>query len=116
MILDHPKPVLGVLTLILPGPDRQRSHSLYQYRITYRNADPVEPGCVMTWDVTGGRYPYQIAVERTGGGDVRWHCSCADAVYRGEDDPNHRCKHVQGLIDAIPVIGAPVRQVSAMAA
>jgi hypothetical protein len=116
MILNQPKPVLGLLTLVLPGTDRHRSHSLYQYRITYRNPDPVEPGCVMTWDVAGGRHPYQIAVERTDGGDVRWHCSCADAVYRGEDNPNHTCKHVKGLIETIPTIGTPVRQVSAMAA
>ena len=118
MILNQPKPrpVLGLLTLILPGPDRRRSHSLYQYRITYRNPNPDEPGCVMTWDVAGGRQPYQIAVERTAAGGIRWHCSCADAVYRGEDDPNHCCKHVTGLIETIPTVGPPVRQVSAAAA
>lgn len=118
MILNHPKPrpVLGLLTLILPGPDRRRSHSLYQYRITYRNPNADEPGCVMTWDVDGGRQAYQIAAERIAGGGVRWHCSCADAVYRGEDDPNHCCKHVRGLIETIPTIGTPVRQVTAAAA
>ena len=27
---------------------------------------------------------------------MRWHCSCADAVYRGESRA-HQCKHVRGL-------------------
>jgi len=112
----RPQPVLGLLTLILPGPDRRRTHSLYQYRITYRNPDPDETGCVMTWDVTGGRLPYQVAAERTADGGLRWHCSCADAVYRGEDNPDHCCKHVKGLLETIPTTGTPVRRVSALAA
>jgi hypothetical protein len=118
MVLSQPKtqPVLGMMMLILPGPDRRRSHSLYQYRVTYRSTDPDERGCIMTWDVTGGRLPYQVAVERTVGGELRWHCSCADAVYRGEDNPNHLCKHVAGLIETIPTIGTPVRREMARAA
>jgi hypothetical protein len=85
---------------------------MYQYRVTYRNPAPDEAGCVMTWEVSGGRLPYQIALERTGHGDLLWHCSCADAVYRGEDDPAHVCKHVRGLIDTLPV-APPVRKAMA---
>jgi hypothetical protein len=84
---------------------------MYQYRVTYRNPTPGESGCVMTWEVSGGRLPYQIALERTADG-LLWHCSCADAVYRGEDDPAHVCKHVRGLIDTLPV-APPVRKAMA---
>ncbi len=66
----------------------------------------MESGCVMTWEVSGGRLPYQVALERTASGKLRWHCSCADAVYRGEDDPSHACKHVQGLMDCLPEVPA----------
>lgn len=48
------------------------------------------------WDVIGGREVYQIVLERTEDGRLRWHCTCADAVYRGERSA-HRCKHVRGL-------------------
>jgi hypothetical protein len=112
----HPKPSLAVITLILPGPDRKRTLSLYHYRITYRNPDPTEPGCLMTWEVTGGREPYQISVEQTAGGEHLWHCSCADAVYRGEEDHEHVCKHVRGLTDTLPTLGTPVRRIPATAA
>ena len=107
--LTQPRPGYGALMLTLPGPDRKRSLALYRYRVTYRNPTPAEPGCVMTWDVTGGRHPYQVALERTAGDRLRWHCSCADAVYRGEDDPAHVCKHVRGLVDTLPV-APPVRK------
>src|SRR5438270_1016976 len=96
------KPSLALITLVLPGPDRKRSQSLYHYRITYRNPEPVEPGCLMTWEVSGGREPYQVSLEHTPAGEFRWHCSCADAVYRGEDHPEHMCKHVRGLIEMLP--------------
>jgi hypothetical protein len=86
----------------LPGPDRKRTPAAYLYRVVYRAPDAKEPGCVMAWEVAGGRLPYQIALERTAAGRLVWHCSCADAVYRGEDDPKHRCKHVQGLADCLP--------------
>ena len=109
MKLAQPRPCHGMLIVTLPGPDRRRSLAMYQYRVTYRNPTPGEPGCVMTWEVSGGRLPYQIAVERTAGDDLRWHCSCADAVYRGEDNPEHVCKHVRGLIDTLPV-APPVRK------
>ncbi len=80
----------------LPGPTRKRALSPYCYRLTYRNPDPGGRGCVLLWDVYGGRDTYQIALEREPAGGLRWHCTCADAVYRGEDAP-HVCKHVRGL-------------------
>jgi hypothetical protein len=82
---------------------------MYQYRVTYRNPSPGETGCVMTWEVSGGRLPYQVALERTSSNDLIWHCTCADATYRGEEDLNHVCKHVRGLIDTLPV-APPVRK------
>ena len=81
----------------LPGPTRKRTHSPYCFRLTYRNADPREPGCALVWEVHGGRMTYQIAVEREAAGGLRWHCTCADAVYRGEDFPDYQCKHVRAL-------------------
>lgn len=113
--LTLPKP-LAVTTLVLPGPDRKRTQSIYTFRVVYRNPDPHEPGCVMTWEVGGGREAYQISLERTGGGENVWHCSCADAVYRGEDNPEHVCKHVEGLLETLPVVGRPVRRIPASAA
>ena len=106
----------ALLMMILPGPDRKRLPSPYVYRVTYRNPVAGETDCVMTWDVSGGRLPYQIALERTAAGSDRWHCSCADAVYRGEDDPKHTCKHVRGLIDSLPTVAQPVVRVLAMVA
>jgi hypothetical protein len=111
-----PRPFGALMMMLLPGPDRKRSLSAYRFRVTYRNPVAGETGCVMTWEVSGGRQPYQIALERTDDGDTLWHCSCADAVYRGEDDPKHLCKHVRGLIDSLPTIAPPVRQVTAAAA
>lgn len=102
MTLTTPKPSFALITMFLPGPDRKRRPSPYHYRVTYRNPDPSEPGCLMTWDVLGGREPYQIALERTDAGDTLWHCTCADAVYHGENDPGHRCKHVCGLRELFP--------------
>ena len=81
----------------LPGPTRKRTHSPYCFRLTYRNADPREPGCALMWEVHGGRMTYQIAVEREEAGALRWHCTCADAVYRGEDFADYQCKHVRAL-------------------
>jgi hypothetical protein len=91
----------GMLMRILPGADRKRSPGLYCYRVTYRNSQTQDPGCVMTWEVTGGRNAYQIALERVSPGRMKWHCTCADAVYRTEFDPNHRCKHVSGLLECL---------------
>ena len=86
----------GVTFVSLPGPTRKREPSAYCYRLTYRNPDPADVGCVLLWDVHGGRQPYQIALERESAGTLRWHCTCADAVYRGEDAP-HVCKHVRAM-------------------
>lgn len=80
----------------LPGPSRKRQPSPYCYRLTHRNPVAAEPGCVLLWEVYGGRETYQIVLEREQSGRLRWHCTCADAVYRGEDAP-HVCKHVRGL-------------------
>lgn len=104
MVLTKPRPQIGILMVALPGPDRKRLPAAYQYRVTYRGPSADEPGCVMTWEVSGGRLPYQVALERTSAGRLRWHCSCADAVYRGEDDPKHRCKHVAGLAECLPAV------------
>jgi hypothetical protein len=86
-----------ILFSLLPGPTRKRKESPYCYRLTYRNPQPGEAGCVMLWEVLGGRQEYQIALERGETGELHWHCTCADAVYRGEYDTRHVCKHVRGL-------------------
>lgn len=82
---------------LLPGPDRKRKAHLYGYRLTYRNPHIGGAGCVMVWEIDGGRLPYQIAVERDEAGELRLHCTCADAVFRAEVAGRH-CKHVQGLL------------------
>jgi hypothetical protein len=91
-----PLPAPAELFTSLPGPSRKRTPSPYCYRLTYRNPEPEAVGCALLWDVFGGRLPYQVALERQPGGSLRWHCTCADAVYRGEYRP-HVCKHVRGL-------------------
>lgn len=103
MNLTHPRPPISTVSVVLPGPDRRREPMLYQYRAIYRAPDPVEPGCAMVWEVNGGRLPYQVAAERTGDGRLLWHCTCADAVYRGAEDARHCCKHVRGLVQSMPL-------------
>jgi hypothetical protein len=76
----------------------------YVYRMIYRNPNPRAAGCVMTWEVIGGRQAYQIAIERDSAGRLYFHCTCADAVFRGESQ-DHRCKHVRGLVDATRRLG-----------
>ncbi len=93
----HSLPAEGIIAT-LPGPTRRRTPSPYRFRLTYRSPDPAGEGCALLWDVDGGRLTYQIALERRADGDLCWHCTCADAVYRGEDSPDHRCKHVRGLL------------------
>src|SRR5713101_6449844 len=88
----------------VPGPDRKRTVRAYQFLVTYRNADPLEVGCAMTWEVFGGRQSYQIALEREEDGDLRWHCTCADAIFRAEKEGRH-CKHVKALL----ALGRPRR-------
>src|SRR5262245_11619448 len=87
----------NLLFTSLPGPTRKRTSSPYCYLLTYRNPDPRAVGCSLLWDVHGGRLTYQIALEREESGRLTWHCTCADAVYRGELVENHCCKHVRGL-------------------
>jgi len=96
---------LGYLT-ILPGPDRKRSPGLYHYRLVHRSPHPDQPGCVGQWEVLGGRMSYQVALERDDAGRHRWHCTCADAVYRAEEQ-GRVCKHVQGLLDFGPTLPQP---------
>lgn len=91
---------------ILPGPDRKRLPNIYQFRITYRNPEAEEPGCIMTWEVSGGREDYQVALERLWTGGIRWHCTCADAIFRGETNPHHVCKHIRAIKESIPALAA----------
>ena len=102
----------AVVLASLPGPTRKRTPSPYCYQLTYRNPDPNEPGCALLWEVLGGRLVYQVALERQANGGLRWHCTCADAVYRGEDVADHRCKHVRGLV-ALGRAGGPAKGASA---
>lgn len=100
------EPVPAVYLTVLPGPDRKRSQSLYYYRLVHRCAHPEDAGCVAVWHVLGGRMTYQIALERDEGGKHYWHCTCADAVYRAEDE-GRVCKHVKGLLAFGPCLPAP---------
>ena len=86
------------LSTLLPGPDRKRTPHLYLYRMNYRNPDREAVGCIMTWEVFGGRMPYQIAVERREDQCLTIHCTCADAVFRREDE-GRLCKHAQGFLE-----------------
>jgi hypothetical protein len=88
----------AVLFIPLPGPDRKRLSRPYGYRLTYRNPDADASGCVLLWEVSGGRLHYQVALERDESGALRLHCSCADAVYRCESEGRF-CKHVRGLLE-----------------
>jgi hypothetical protein len=95
---DGPPAVAGLFGL-LPGPDRKRSAAHYRYRLGYRNPDPDAPGCVMVWEVAGGRLAYQIAIERDEAGNLHAHCTCADAIFRAEPE-GRCCKHVRGFLEA----------------
>ena len=94
-----------ILFRLLPGPSRQRIASPYGYRLTYRNPESAAPGCVMTWEVSGGRLLYQIALERDPAGNLRLHCTCADAIFRGEVEGRF-CKHLLGLLE----LGRPANE------
>lgn len=98
MTTTNPTTPFTLITVVLPGPDRKRTPAPYHFRVMYRNPEPGEPGCVMTWEVLGGREVYQVALERTDHDDHVWHCTCPDAVYHGEYHNAHHCKHVQGLL------------------
>jgi hypothetical protein len=99
-LLDHPPAPPVVLFTLLPGPSRKRTPHRYGYRLTYRAAEEGAVGCVLMWDVFGGRQAYQIALERNEAGTLHCHCTCADAVYRAENDGRF-CKHVRGLLDFV---------------
>ena len=88
---------VGLVT-ILPGPDRKRQPKSYLYRLIYRNPVPGSVGCVSTWEVEGGRLVYQALVPGAARtmATCAWHCSCADAIYRGEEQ-GLPCKHIVGL-------------------
>ena len=85
------------LRRLLPGPDRKRAASPYAYRLVYRNPDATPAACLMLWEVSGGRMTYQIALEQGERGNLRLHCTCADAVFRAEGQGRF-CKHVHGLL------------------
>jgi hypothetical protein len=102
MKLTSPKP--KSLSVTLPGANRKRDLASYTYRVTYRSPSPDVIGCLMTWEVSGGRLPYQVALERTTGFQLRWHCDCADAVYRGHDRFQYQCKHIAGLMECLPAM------------
>ncbi len=87
----------SLLVAPIPGPDRKRTVRSYLFRVTYQTECPEETGCLMTLAVEGGREEYQLALERTEQGSLQWHCTCADAVYRGESE-GKTCKHVRGLL------------------
>src|SRR5438445_9545343 len=59
------RPIHPIVAVVLPGPDRKRLPAPYMFDVTYRNPNPYEPGCLMTWNVRGGREAYQVAAERT---------------------------------------------------
>ena len=99
-------PTPAVYLALLPGPDRKRSRSVYHYRLAYRSTYPEQAGCVALWDVVGGRMAYQVALERDGVGGHFWHCTCADAVYRAEEQ-GRVCKHVQGLLEFATALPRP---------
>jgi hypothetical protein len=86
-----------IVFTMLPGPDRKRTESTYGYQLIYRNPSADEAGCVMLWHVAGGRMAYQIALERDASGELHFHCTCADAIFRAEAE-NRICKHVRGLL------------------
>jgi hypothetical protein len=96
-VMTDSDPIPAIYLTVLPGPDRKRSRSLYSYRVVYRHPREDEAGCAAAWEVVGGRMAYQVALERDEAGRHHWHCTCADAVYRAEDE-GRVCKHVQGLL------------------
>ena len=49
---------------------------------------------------------YQIALERDDAARHFWHCTCADAVFKAEEQ-GRVCKHVQGLLDFAPTLPTP---------
>jgi SWIM zinc finger len=94
MNLDPATPRLA----LVPGPDRKRTPQLYNYRLSYLNPDPSAVGCILQWEVSGGRLGYQIAIERDEVGNLTPHCTCADSIFRAEEE-GRLCKHIRALLD-----------------
>lgn len=80
----------------LTGPTRRQGQVPYLFHLIYRASGTKHLGCVLLWMIQGGREPYQIALERTEYGQMIWHCTCADFVYRRNREGCH-CKHVNAL-------------------
>lgn len=91
---------------VLPGPDRKRQPHIYSIHRRYQAENPKAIGCVASWAVLGGREEYQVDLERDEAGNCHWHCTCADAVYRGETQPGHVCKHVRAIRAFVPPVEA----------
>ncbi len=83
---------------LVPGPDRKRTLRLYHYRLVYLNPEPGAVGCILQWEVSGGRMDYQIALERDEAGQLTPHCTCADSIFRAEEQGRF-CKHIRALLD-----------------
>ena len=96
-ISQQPEFDLGELQISLPGPERRRQPSAYRYRLIYVNSES-QSGCQRQWEVLGGRQPYQIALEKDPRGNLHLHCTCADAIFR-KDNEGRFCKHVLGLLE-----------------
>ena len=94
---QQPEFNLGELQISLPGPARRRQPAQYRYRLIYVNSEP-QAGCQRQWEVLGGRQAYQIALEKDPRGNLHLHCTCADAIYR-KDNEGRFCKHVLGLLE-----------------
>jgi hypothetical protein len=92
----------AMLIAMIPGPGRRREYSIYQYRMVFRNPEPETDGCLALWHVSGGRMTYQVALQRDIQGQLCWHCTCADHVYRHELSESHCCKHVRALREFMP--------------
>jgi hypothetical protein len=96
-----------VLVAMIPGPSRKRENSIYSYRMVFRNPEPETDGCLALWHVSGGRMTYQVAIERDMQGQILWHCTCADHVFRHELSADHCCKHVGALRNFMPPMPEP---------
>ena len=95
----------------VPGPSRKRTIQPYLFRVVHRSADPQEPGCALSCEVFGGRLSYKVDLERRENGFYRWHCTCADAVYRAENEGRH-CKHIKAILAlGRPILEGPVEEV-----
>jgi hypothetical protein len=101
-------PAKAVLITTLPGSSRDKAHCLYEYRLVYRQTDAEADGCLMLWQVVGGREPYQVALERDEWRQLVWHCTCPDTIYRRDQNPRHLCKHILGLLEFVPPVERPL--------